>query len=298
MMKKWSVLILLGSFLSGSVYSQKSILPDFYADPSAHAWDGQFWIYASHDIPGSKDWNMVDWHCFSSTDLVHWTDHGVIFSLADLRWAKQWAWAADCIKHNGKYYFYFTADEQIGVATSDSPSGPFQDALGRPLIGKGEAGTRAMDPAVFIDDDGQAYLYFGQNGLRVVKLGEDMTTRNGEIVKLKARYFHEGVWVHKKDGNYYLSYTSSRGDNVANLLEYSMGKTPFGPFAHKGVILDNRSRNVQGSIVQFGKQWYLFYHVQGPSPYERRVCSEYLYCNPDGTIRPIRMTREGTVLIR
>ncbi len=275
-------------------YSQKQILPDFHADPSAHVWDGKMWIYPSHDIAGSEFWDMVDWHCFSSADLVNWTDHGVIFSLDDISWAEKWAWAPDCMKRNDRYYFYFTADDQIGVAVSDSPAGPFKDALGKPLIERNESGTRVMDPAIFIDDDEQAYLYFGQNELRVVRLNEDMVTRNGDIVKLEAENFHEGIWVHKIDSIYYLTYPSYKGDKVANLLEYSIGKSPYGPFEYKGVIMDNRSRNIHHSIVKFNDQWYIFYHVQGPSPYERRVCMSRLYYNTDGTIIPVNIAENET----
>jgi arabinoxylan arabinofuranohydrolase len=288
-----TIIILLLFGYAELMLSQKPILPDFHADPSAHEWDGRYWIYPSHDIAGSTFWDMRDWHCFSSTDLVHWEDHGVIFSLDEVSWADQWAWAPDCMKRNGKYYFYFTADERIGVAVSDSPDGPFKDALGKPLIGKDESGTRVMDPAIFLDDDGQAYLYFGQNALRVVRLKEDMISRDGDIINLEAKYFHEGVWMHKRNGLYYLSYPSNRGDLVANLLEYSIGRSPLGPFEYQGVILDNRSRNVHHSIVQFNNRWILFYHVQGPSPYERRVCAEFLNYSEDGTILPVHMTEEG-----
>jgi arabinoxylan arabinofuranohydrolase len=293
-MKKNYIVVLL--LLSGLCYSQKPILPDFHADPSAHVFDGTLWIYPSHDIAGNTFWDMVDWHCFSSTDLVHWQDHGIIFSLKDVAWADRWAWAPDCMERDGKYYFYFPADDQIGVAVSDSPAGPFKDALGEPLIKKGESGTRVMDPAIFINDDGQAYLYFGQNALRVVKLKGDMITRDGDIISLELENFHEGIWVHKRNDIYYFSYPSYKGDKVANLLEYSIAKTPLGPFEYKGVIMDNRSRNIHHSIVEFGSRWYIFYHVQGPSPYERRVCAEYVSYNPDGTIKPIKMTKEGVLL--
>ncbi|MFC2137095.1 family 43 glycosylhydrolase [Bacteroidota bacterium] len=275
------------------VISQKPILQDFHADPSIHKWDGKFWIYPSHDIAGSDWWNMVDWHCFSSNDLVNWTDHGVIFSLDNVSWAEKWAWAPDCMKYNDKYYFYFTADDQIGVAISENPFGPFKDTLGKPLIEKGEGETRVMDPAIFIDDDEEIYLYFGQNAARVVKLNKDMISRKGEIINLEVQNFHEGAWMHKKDSIYYLSYPSYMGDLTANLLEYSISNSPLGPFEYKGVILDNRSRNVHHSIIDIEDQWYLFYHIQGPSPYERQVCAEYLYYNEDGTIKPIEMTKEG-----
>lgn len=239
---------------------------------------------------------MVDWHCFSSTDLEHWEDHGVIFSLDDIAWAERNAYAPDCMKRDGKYYLYFTADYNIGVAVSDSPSGPFKDALGEPLVRNGEGGTLAMDPCVFVDDDGQAYLYYGQFKLCVVKLKGNMVEKDGDVVALDVHRYCEGIWVHKHNGLYYFSYASALGDKVANLLEYSAAKSPLGPFDYKGIIIDNRSRNVQHSIVRFRSQWYLFYHVEGPSPYERRVCAEYLYYSDDGTIQPIEMTKEGVVL--
>jgi beta-xylosidase len=287
-------------FLASVLHSQEKngiihnpIIEGYYADPTARVFDGKIWVYPSHDIAGSQGWDMVDWHCFSSTDLKNWTDHGIIFGLKDLTWAAKYAWAPDCINRNGEYYFYFPADFQIGVAVSKSPTGPFKDALGKPLVAKNEGGTTAMDPCVFIDDDGQAYLYYGQNSLCMVKLKDDMITKDGEITKIPLKNFHEGIWIHKKDSLYYLSYPSNKGNMVANLLEYSIGKTPYGPFKYKGIIMDNRSRNVHHSIVKFNNKWYLFYHVQGPSPYERRVCMEYLEYNPDGTIKPIKMTKDG-----
>jgi len=280
--------------LAAPALAQKPILPDFHADPSAHEWDGRYWIYPSHDLPGSKDWDMVDWHAFSSTDLVNWIDHGVIFSLKDIPWAKRWAWAPDAMKRNGKYYFYVTADDQIGVGVSDKPYGPFEDPLGKPLIARGESGTRVMDPAIFVDDDGQAYLYFGQNAARVVRLKEDMVTRDGPIVEIPLRNFHEGIWMHERNGVYYLSYCALEGDGeLKNKLAYSTSRSPLGPFEYRGVFMDNRSRNVHHSIVDFGGQWYLFYHVQGPSWFERRVTAEYLEHGPDGAIRPVAMTKEG-----
>lgn len=126
-------LLLSAAFSAAAATAQQArnpILPDFHADPSAHEWDGRMWIYPSHDIPGSTGWDMVDWHCFSSEDLVHWTDHGVIFSLKDVSWAEKWAWAPDCVRRNGLYYFYFPADDQIGVAVADRPEGPFRTRWG------------------------------------------------------------------------------------------------------------------------------------------------------------------------
>lgn len=273
--------------------AQHQVLPDFQADPSARVFHGHLYVYPSHDLTGSKDWDMVDWHVFSTDDMVHWKDHDVIFGLKDLTWASKHAWAPDCIERNGKYYFYFPADNQIGVAVSDTPTGHFKDALGKPLIGRDEVpGVSVFDPNIFIDDDGQAYLYFGNSHdkLGVVKLKKDMITRDGPIQILDVKNYHEGIWVHKRKGLYYFSYPSYRGDKIANLMEYSISKSPLGPFEYKGVIADNRSRNIHGSIVEFKGKWWLFYHVEGPSAYERRVCVARLRYASDGSILPIKMT--------
>lgn len=289
-MKILKLSILLLSYNLG-ITAQIPILPDFYADPSARVFGDSVWIYPSHDIAGSTGWDMTDWHCFSSPDLKKWTDHGIIFGLDKIDWASRYAWAPDCIERDGKYYFYYPADFQIGVAVGDTPYGPFTDPLGKALIGRGEGDNTVMDPCVFIDDDGQAYMYFGQNKLSVVKLKEDMISRDGEISSIPLKNFHEGTWMHKRNGLYYLSYPSDKGDKVANLLEYSIGKTPYGPFEYKGIIMDNRSRNVHHSILKFHGDWYLFYHVQGPSPYERRVCMEKIHYKLDGSIKPVQMSQ-------
>ena len=280
--------------LTSNSFAQKPILPDFHADPSAHVWHDTVWVFPSHDIAGSTFWDMTDWHVFSSTDLVHWKDHGVIFSLDDIQWADRWAWAPDAAQRNGKTYFYYPADDQIGVAVADHPAGPYHDPLGKPLIARGESETRVMDPCIFMDDDGTALLYFGQNFPRVVKLKEDMITRNGEIIPLEIENFHEGLWVHKYNGKYYMSFCShTKTGELHSKLEYAMGDSPFGPFEYKGEFMDNLSRNVHHSIVQVGEKWILFYHVQGPSWYERQVCMEELKYNADGTIRYVDMTKEG-----
>jgi beta-xylosidase len=141
--------------------TQRQILPDFHADPTARVFAGRVYVYPSHDLAGSKYWDMVDWHAFSSDEPVTWRDHGVIFSLHDITWAKRDARAPYCVERNGRFFRYFPADEQIGVAVADTPTRPFKDALGHPLINRREAGIFAFDPGVFIDDDGQAHLFFG-----------------------------------------------------------------------------------------------------------------------------------------
>ena len=294
-MQKFVLPVLLAAIAPPIVSAQNPILPDFHADPSARVFDGKLYLYPSHDAPGARNWKqMADWHVFSSDDLKTWTDHGVAFSLKDISWATEEAWAADCIERNGKFYFYFTAGGQIGVAVSDSPTGPFKDALGQPLVRRGEAGIRYMiDPNVFIDDDGQAYLYVGgARQLGVVKLGADMITREAPLQRVEMPGFYEGMWIHKRQGRYYASYpTRPEGRNTrANVMVHSVAQNPLGPWEFKGPILDNDSLNIHGSITEFRDAWYLFYHVAGPSSWERRVCFEPLGYDAEGAVRPLKMT--------
>ena len=285
---------LVALFTHAALFAQNPIRPDFHADPSARVFNGRLYLYPSHDAPGARNWkHMVDWHVFSSDDLKTWTDHGVAFGLKDIYRATEEAWAPDCIESGGKYYFYFPAGGQIGVAISNSPAGPFADALGKPLVGKGEAGIRYMiDPNVFIDDDGQAYLYVGgARQLGVVKLKRDMITRDSPLERVEMPGFYEGMWLHRRGDLYYASYpTRPEGNQTrANVMVYSVAKSPLGPWEFKGSILDNDSLNIHGSITEFRDAWYLFYHVAGPSSWERRVCVEPLSYEEDGSIRPLKM---------
>ncbi len=294
-----SVLAMLCSVVT-TVVAQKPILPDFHADPSAHEWAGKYWIYPSTDEPGSTTWRqMRRWSCYSSTDLVKWKDEGEIFSLKDVSWAEDAAFAPDAAYRNGKYYFIFPASFNIGVAVSDRPQGPFKDALGKPLIKDGETGARAMDPCLFVDDDEAKtpYLYYGNGkGARVVKLKDSLLERDGEIIKLPLKEFAEGLWVYKRNGLYYFThpnhYTDEQG-NVKQLLVYSTSPTPTGPFTYRGSFLNNFSRNSHHSIIDIKGKTYLFYHIEGPSPYERRVCVDYLEFDKDGLIKEVKMTKEG-----
>lgn len=280
---------------ASALLAQRPILPDFHADPSARVFGDTLYLYPSHDAPGARNWKqMVDWHVFSSSDLKTWTDHGVAFGLNDITWADEEAWAPDCIERHGRYYFYFPAGGQIGVAVSDSPTGPFKDALGEPLVARGEAGIRYMiDPQVFIDTDGQAYLFVGgARQLGVVKLKEDMITRDGPVQRIDMPGFFEGIWIHEREGRYYASYPTrpETPGSQANLMLVSMADHPLGPWTLQGPLIDNHSLNIHGSIAAFHDQWYLFYHVEGPSHWERRVCVEPLTYNPDGTLRPVTMS--------
>jgi beta-xylosidase len=301
-------------WLTSPVHAQNPIPFGMYtADPSARVFNDTLYLFPSHDGDTATWFNMVDWHVFSTTNMKDWQDHGVAFSLSDTKWAKRYAWAPDCTRKNGKYYFYYPTDQDyIGVALSDKPSGPFRDPLGKPLITRQTRGVIAnrdlIDPCIFVDDDGSAYLLFGQNAVNIVRLNPDMISFNDTVRQLQgANHFFEAVWMHKYNGKYYLSYS---GDGK---IMYGIGDSPYGPFKYKGVILDSmNSVTNHHSIVQYKGRWYLFYHNadrffhdqpaakpdDGIRWFRRSVCVDYLHYNPDGTIQKVIPTSTGVKRIK
>jgi len=295
------------------VFSQNPIITHIYtADPSARVFNDTLYVYPSHDRDKAVWWDMVDWHVFSTTDMKNFTDHGPVLSLSDISWAEKYAWAPDCVHKNGKYYFYFPTDQsKIGVAVSHKPYGPFKEALGKPLLSKDTPGVIAnrdfIDPAVFIDDDGTAYLFVGQLHVNAVILNEDMISFRGAVKIIEGvDDFFEAVWVHKYQGYYYMSY-SGRGK-----ILYAMSDNVLGPYEYKGEILDEvNSGTNHHSIVEYKGQWYLFYHnadlaLKNIPPdseehkyiqWRRSVCVDYLYYNPDGTIQKVKPTKRGVKVI-
>ena len=300
---------LLALLLASACVNRNPIITHMYtADPSARVFNDTLFLYPSHDRDSTAWWDMVDWHVFSTTDMKNWTDHGVALSLSELSWAKEFAWAPDCNFKNGKYYFYYPTDQDyIGVAVGDNPAGPFKDPIGRPLITRSTPGVKAtrdlIDPCIFIDDDGQGYLFFGQNDVNVVILNDDMISFNDSAMIVQGTdYFFEAVWVHKRNGVYYISY-SGKGK-----ILYGMSDNPLGPYTYKGEILDTvNSGTNHHSIVEYKGKWYFFYHnadlsmkkikdkteKEKYSQFRRSVCVEYLYYNEDGTIQKIAQTKKG-----
>lgn len=292
-----------------SVAQQPIICNLYTADPSARVFNDTLYVYTSHDKADAHWFNMSDWHVFSTTDMQQWTDHAAILSLDSIRWAKKYAWAPDCIFHNGKYYFYFPTDrDYIGVAVSDTPYGTFKDALGKPLITRqtpGVVASRALiDPCIFIDDDGTPYLIFGQNSVNIVKLNNDMISFSDTVQTIKgASKFFEAAWMHKYNGKYYLSYSGKPKLAQKAKIRYAVSNTPYGPFKYKGVILNKvNSGTNHASIAAYKGQWYLFYHTSdlyfknNPKAlkigqkkwYRRSVCVDKLYYNEDGTIQKVK----------
>jgi hypothetical protein len=291
------------------------ITNQFTADPTARVFNGKVYVFPSHDIPtppekpGRKDWFcMADYHVFSSENLTDWTDHGTIVSQNKVKWVDSTSysmWAPDCIERNGKFYFYFPANTNvadakgrkgfgIGVAIAEKPEGPYK-ALPEPI--KGVAG---IDPNVFIDRDGQAYLYWALGKIFVAKLKDNMTELASEpqvIDNLPQKGLIEGPFLFERQGIYYL--TIPHVENKVERLEYAMGNSPVGPFKMSGVIMDESPVNCwtnHQSMVNYRNQWYLFYHHNDLSPKfdkNRSIRADSLFFNADGTIRKVIPTLRG-----
>lgn len=273
----------------------------YIPDPEARVWkDGRLYLYGSQDRPGSGTYCSDSYRFFSTGDLIEWTDHGTSFckpggafeSFPDL-------YAPDCVCKDGVYHLFFCGGAgSEGVAVSDCPAGPFSDPV--PVAGADGSG---IDPAVLVDDDGTAYLYWGQFSLQGAKLTGDMRAIVPESHRMallteQAHGFHEGASIRKVRGRYYLVFTDvSRG--LATCLSYAVSDSPLGPFEKMGVILDNapcdpRSWNNHGSLCEFQGRWYLFYHRSSLNErFNRRACVEPVTILPDGTIPEIEMTTQG-----
>ena len=294
--------------------SQNPIIRNQYsADPSARVFGDRVYVYPSHDIlatetKGRKDWFcMEDYHVFSSDNLTDWTDQGMIVHQNKVPWVRQESysmWAPDCIERNGKFYFYFPSTPAdtltygkgftIGVAIADKPSGPFVTEA-KPI-----QGVKGIDPNVFIDKDGQAYLYWSSRDIFGAKLKANMIELDSEIKTLRDlpnKGLKEGPFVFERNGIYYMTYPHV--ENKIERLEYAISDNPLGPFKVMGVIMDESPTGCwtnHHSIIEFKKQWYLFYHHNDYSPTfdkARSIRADSLSFNADGTIQKVIPTLRG-----
>ena len=266
--------------------------------------DGRLYLYGSWDHPHSDYYCSREAHCFSTDDMIHFVDHGVIFrndeEFQGMPWnPKSWLYAPDAIHKDGKYYYYVCGERHDeGVAVADSPTGPFSPA--EPIeVANGDS----IDPAVFVDDDGQAYYFWGQFTLRGGMLMDDMKTLIPDTVKdgILTEWehgFHEGASIRKRGDKYYMVYTDvSRGN--ATCISYAISDNPLGPYKKGGVIVDNiycdpASWNNHGSIAEFKGQWYVFYHRSSQNRKTcRRVCAEPIFFDENGYIKEVEMTSSG-----
>lgn len=289
--------LLIGMPLVPAYASAPIIQTRFTADPAPLVHDGVVYLYTSHDEDDATGFKMLDWRLYSSTDMVNWTDRGVVASLKTFPWAVQSndAWAPQVIERGGKFYLYApisvagSPKNVIAVAVADRPEGPFRDALGHALVGPADG---FFDPTVTIDDDGQAYLYWGNPDAWYVKLNKDMISYSGKIEKIGPRIadYQEGPWFYKRKDRYYLAFASTC---CSEGIGYAMSDRPTGPWTYKGQIMehDPAATGNHPGIIDYKGGSYLFgfsYELNfalTPIHHERRSVSVAKFdYNPDGTI--------------
>ncbi len=280
--------------------TQKLNLPivstKYTADPAPYVHGDTVYLYTTHDEDGAGGFEMKDWLLYTSTDMVNWQDHGAVASLRDFKWYKgnNGAWAEQVIERNGKWYMYCPIHGNgIGVLVANSPFGPFKDPLGKPLVWQKEH-WYDIDPTVWIDDDGQAYLYWGNPNLYMVKLNEDMISYSGEIVEHpKVKDYQEGPWFYKHGNNYYMAFASTC---CPEGIGYAMSKSATGPWEYKGHIMNHTTQtrgnhpgiiDFKGKSYCFGLNYDVFRFETSRHAEQRSVSAAEMTYNADGTIQEL-----------
>lgn len=300
--------------------AQNPIVQTCYTtDPAPMVHNDTLYVYTGRDEANADFFWMQEWRVYSTTDMVNWTDHGSPLAIETFSWADDRAWAAQCIERNGKFYWYVCLHSKlsnamaIGVAVGDSPTGPFKDAIGKPLC---DGSWDYIDPTVFIDDDGQAYLYWGNPHIYYARLNDDMISIKGEVGRIEQteesfgapnpekrvkgqKYkdtYTEGPWFYKRNNKYYLLYAAG---GVPEHIAYSMSDHPLGPWKYMGNIMplqDTGSFTNHCGVIDYKGQSYFFYHtgkLPGGGGFGRSVAVEPFTYNPDGTFPLINATAEG-----
>jgi len=317
-------IILLGAFLYASTVamSQNPIICDRYTpDPAPYVHGDTLYLFVDHDEDKTENnyFTMKDWLLYSTVDMVNWTYRGTPLTGDTFKaWARtdNDCWASQCIERNGKWYWYVTATIKgqaypgIGVAVADHPAGPYTDPIRKPLV----QGWFRIDPSVFIDDDGQAYLFYGNNMLWYAKLAQSMTRlTSGEIevpTKDESAFgpfksynddgspntnFEEASWIYKRNGKYYLEYAAG---GVPEYWAYSTADKITGPWTYQGKVMNtaDNSFTIHGGSVEFKGHHYMFYHngkLPGGGGFTRSTCVEEFTPNADGSLPFIPFTTKG-----
>jgi beta-xylosidase len=290
---------------------------NYTADPAPMvASDGRLYMFCGHDecfedrpgYEGMYGFNITEWLCYSTEDMVTWVDHGSIMKPTDFSWAIGEAWASQVVEgRDGKYYFYVSTQcgdpncKAIGVAVADRPEGPYTDAIGRPLIldSMTDNGARGwwndIDPTVMIEEDGTPWMSWGNGTCFLVKLNKNMIELDGEIQVLPMENYVEGPWIYKRDGHYYNVY-ASMGTMGGETISYAMAENIEGPWTFMGEVTGQAkdSFTIHPGVVDYKGKSYLFYHNStisidgyGPATGRRSVCFAEMQYNADGTIVPV-----------
>jgi beta-xylosidase len=294
-------------------FSGNPILPGWYADPEAHIFEKQYWIYPTYSAPYGEQ-TFLD--AFSSSDLVTWTKHPHVLDAANVSWAKRAVWAPSIIEKEGSYYLFFGANDiqndnqvgGIGVARARQPAGPFEDHLGRPLVDRFHNGAQPIDPFVFKDDDATYYLiYGGWRHCNIARLNADFTgfvpfADGTTFREITPKGYVEGSFMFVKDGKYYFMWSEGGWTGPNYAVAYAIGSSPLGPFERAGRILQQDPAVATGaghhSVLHAAgsNRWYIVYHRRPLGETDRNhrvVCIDEMRFDESGAILPVAITREG-----
>lgn len=293
-------------------YSGNPVFPGWYADPEVTVFNKTYWIYPTFSAPYEK---QVFLDAFSSTDLVHWKKHSSIIDTNSVRWAKKAIWAPAIIEKDQKYYLFFSANDiqsdkeigGIGVAVADSPEGPFEDYLGKPLVDKFHNGAQPIDQFVFKDGNNYYLIYGGWRHCNIAQLNEDL---NGFIPFIDGKYFHEitpeayveGPLMFKRNNKYYFMWSEGGWTGPDYSVAYAVADSPFGPFQRIGKILQQNPAIATGaghhSVLRIPgtDEWYIVYHRRPLTEKDRNsriTCIDKMQFDEKGLIKPVVITNEG-----
>ncbi|MBC7776308.1 MAG: family 43 glycosylhydrolase, partial [Phycisphaerae bacterium] len=291
--------------------SGNPIFEGWYADPEAHIFGKTCWVFPTFS---AKYEQQVYFDAFSSTDLVTWTKHAHILDTAAVKWAKRAMWAPSIVEKQGKYYFFFGANDiqndaekgGIGVAVADSPDGKFRDYLGKPLVGKFYNGAQPIDQFVFKDVNGQFFLIYGGWGhCNIARLNDDFTGfrpfEDGKVFReITPKGYVEGSFMFVRKGKYYFMWSEGGWTGPDYSVAYAMADSPLGPFERIGKVLQQDPKIATGaghhSVINLPgtDDWYIVYHRRPLTETDgnsRQVCIENMYFDGKGLIKEVVLTK-------
>jgi beta-xylosidase len=308
---------LVGAFLVVTyvvvLHAANPAFPGWYADPEGEIFGKEYWIYPTYSAPYNQ---QVFFDAFSSTDLVTWTKHSQILDTNEVKWARRAMWAPACVEKEGRYFFFFAANDiqndnqvgGIGVAVADRPAGPFKDYLGKPLVDKFHNGAQPIDQFVFKDKDGQYYMiYGGWRHCNIARLRADFRGfepfADGVTFKeITPEGYVEGPFMFLRDGKYYFMWSEGGWTGPNYSVAYAIADSPTGPFKRIGKILQQDPQVATGaghhSVLQIpgSDEWFIVYHRRplGERDGNHRVtCIDKMEFDAQAFIKPVKITFEG-----